>query len=153
MVLKKTWVLVMNGVRVRILGGFGVDGTETAFELYSKARSTHLRKMLADRSGQGFASLGPGVRSEIAPASDPILRDMQDFARDTLGLLERHHRAGDFEALAVFASPRMLGTICELMPSSLYEKIVFKQPVNLVQLSDDALRRVVLEALRMEAAT
>ena len=150
MVSRKTWVLVTIGVRVRILGGFGEHGSKTGFEFYSKAKSTHLRHVLADRTGQSLAS--PGRERLAEAASDPILRDMHHFARDTLDLLGRHLRAGAFQYLAIFASPRMLGLLCKLVPSSLHERTIFTQPGNLVRLPDDELRRVIPKALRTESA-
>lgn len=144
----KTWALVSDGVRARIVRGLDEDDPEESIEVVSKAESTHLRDILSDKSGRSFASFGGGRRSGMEPGSDPIRRDMQDFAKETFEVLERHHRAGDFEKLAIFAEPRMLGVLRDEMPSTLHAVVTTEQPVNLVQLSKTELRATILRMLR-----
>jgi protein required for attachment to host cells len=79
----------------------------------------------------------------MGPGSDPIRRDMQDFALQTLGLLEVHLRARDFNRLAIFASPRMLGILREEMPTALHPAVILERDFNLIQMPGPELRRVV----------
>lgn len=144
----KTWALVSDGVRARIVRGLEGDEAEESIEVVSKAQSTHLRDILSDKSGRSFASFGGGRRSGMEPGSDPIRRDMQDFAKETFEVLERHHRAGDFDKLAIFAEPRMLGILRAEIPAKLQAVVTTEQPVNLVQLSKTELRAAVLRMLR-----
>ncbi len=79
---------------------------------------------------------------------EAIRRDMQDFARDTVELLERHHRDGDFDRLAVFAAPDMLIILRQEIPVSLRASVLLERAVNLIALPSDELREVVRNALR-----
>jgi protein required for attachment to host cells len=152
MARKNTWALVTNGVRARLLRGLDDGTVEAPIELVSKASSTHLRDLLSDKAGRSFASTGTGQRSAMEPGSDPVLRDMQDFAAETLGVLEGHLRAGDMTHLAIFAAPKMLGVLRSEMPSSLQDAIILEADVNLINLPEAELRAHVISALN-EART
>lgn len=140
---QKTWALVSNAVRARILRGLENGETEDLVELASKAASTHLRDIYSDKPGRSMSSDQSGRRSAMEHGADPVRRDMQDFARETWDFLEQHHRAGDFGALAILAEPRMLGILREEMPATLRDAIKLERPVNLVQLTEEKLRETV----------
>lgn len=144
----KTWALVMNGTRARVLRGLENGVSDATIELVSKAKSTHLRDILSDRSGRSFASDGSGRRSAMEPGSDPIMRDMQDFASETIDFLERHRRAGDFQKLAILAAPRMLGILRREMPATLHDKVILEEPTNYITLPQTELRKAVLRLLK-----
>ncbi len=149
----KTWALVTNGVLARILRGLEDGDSEEPIERVSKATSTHLREMLSDGPGRSFASDASGRRSAMEPGSDPILRDMQDFARETLGVLQNHLRAGHLSRLAIFAAPRMLGVLRQQIPASLRSAVILERDLNLVNLSEADLRKTVIAALGEEQKT
>ena len=151
MAQSKTWALVTNGVHARILQGLEDGASDETIEIVSKADSTHLRDILSDKSGRSFASGSGGRRSAMEPGSDPILRDMQDFARSTLDVLEGHLRAGHLTRLAVFAAPKMLGILRREMPPAVGEVVFFEKDSNLIGLSEPDLRSAVLDALSQEA--
>lgn len=149
----KTWALVTNGVLARILRDLEDSDSGDPIEIVSKAESTHLRDILSDKSGRSFASGDSGRRSAMEPGSDPILHDMQGFARETLSVLEAHHRAGRFTRLAVLAAPKMLGVLREEMPSTLRKSIILEKDVNLINLPEADLRDAVLNAIGKETST
>lgn len=146
----RTWALVMNGVRARILRGVEDGDGEDPVELVSRAPSTHLRDVMADKPGRSFSSgaSATGRRSAVEMGSDPILRDMQDFAGETATLLEKHRRAGDFARLAVFAEPKMLGILRKESPATLWATVFLDMPLNLIGLSELDLRSRVLDEIR-----
>lgn len=137
----------MNGMRARILQGVEDSDGEETVELVSKASSTHLRDLMSDKAGRSFSSGSAGRRSAIEMGSDPILRDMQDFAGETADFLEKHRRAGDFARLAVFAEPKMLGILRKESPATLWATVFLDLPLNLIALSERALRERVLDEI------
>lgn len=149
----KTWALVTNGVRARILRGLEGHGTEDPAELVSKAPSTHLRDLLSDKAGCSFSSGDTARRSALAPGSDPILRDMQDFATETLDVLEGHFRAGRMTRLAILAAPGMLGLLRKQMPAALQGAVILERDLNLINLPAADLRAQVIAALQEERET
>lgn len=150
MLKPKTWALVSNGVRARVLRGLESSASDGPEELIFKSKSTHLQNALADRSGRSFASDGSGRRSAMDAGSDPIFRDMQDFAHEILGVLRRRFKRGEFRQLAVFASPRMIGILRADWPPDLGQVVVFERVLNLVGLSEAELRRTVRDVLKEE---
>lgn len=145
---KRTWALVMSGVRARILRDVEDSDGEEPVEIVSKAQSTHLRDLLTDKPGRSFSSGSSGRRSRMEPGSDPVLRDMQEFAAETAEVLEHHRRAGDFERLAVFAEPKMLGILRAECPAALWSSVCLDLPINLISLPPKELRERVLELIR-----
>jgi protein required for attachment to host cells len=146
----RVWVLVADGMRARILRGFGQDDTLDPIEIASTAESVHLRDIMDDKPGRGFSSGSGGRRSAMEPGSDPVRRDMQDFAQALFSTLESHHRAGDFDQLAIFAAPAMLGILRQEMPASLNTSLVADRAVNLMPLSAHELRQTAQRLLLEE---
>ncbi len=144
----RTWALVTNGVHARIVRGLEKEGPEAPGELISKARSNHLREILADKSGRSFASVGNGRRSAMESRSDPIRLDMQDFARETLEVLEQRHRQGDFNRLAILAAPKMLGILRQELSDTLRATVFLERPINLIHLSEAELRKTILRIVK-----
>ena len=146
-----TWALVMNGVRARILRGVESSDGEEPVELVSRAQSTHLRDIMADKAGRSYSSDSSGRRSAMEPGSDPILRDMQDFAGETAEVLELHRRAGDLSRLAVFADPKMLGILRTEFPATLWATVFLDMPMNLISRPQRELRTRVRDYIKSNA--
>lgn len=133
---KRTWALVMNSTRARILCGLAnVDGEER-IEIVSRASLRHIRDVLAGLSD-------PSDEEQRQAQSDAVIHDMQDFTAETGALLERHRRAGNFARLAVFATPRMLAILRTEFPATLRTAIFLEQEMNLINLSERELRERV----------
>lgn len=147
---KRTWALVTNGVRARILRGLEDGDPQAPIELASEAPSTHLGDILPDRAGRSFSSDTSGRRAAMEPGSDPVQRAMQDFARRILSTLGDHQRAGRLTRLAIFAAPRMLGILRHEMPAHLAGIVILERDLNLINLPEAELREAVLCALQEE---
>ena len=141
----RTWALVADGIRARILRGLegGAPRPQPHTELITRSRAQHLRDIMSDRPGRAQASDRSGRRSAMEPGSDPIRRDMQDFARELMDRLDSHRRAGDFDRLAIFAAPTMLGLLREEMPQAVRNTVFLERSQNLVQFDEAELREVV----------
>lgn len=144
----KTWVLVVNGARCRILRGIPEGGDDALAELVLRSESRNLRDIMSDKPGRSFASAGGGRRSAMEYAGDPIVEDQQEFIRQIIALLECHRRAGDFEKLAVFAEHDMLGHLRRMMPRTLADLVIREVPKNLLHHSAQELADVVSRELR-----
>ena len=154
MIRPKTWALVMNGDQARILRGLekpGGDAPET-IELTSPAGVTHRRDHLEDRTGRSFSSGAAGRRSAMEPGTDPVRRDMEEFAREALDHIEKHLKAKAFDKLAVIAAPAMLGLLRDKYSPALRETITFETAANLIPVPAQDLRTTVLEMMRRETA-
>lgn len=143
----KTWALVINGARCRVLRGLAAHGDQAHAELVLRSEARNLREIMSDKPGRSFASKGGGRRSAMEYASDPIAEDQKEFIRHVISLLESHRRAGDFDRLAVFAEHEMLGRLRQMMPKTLTDMVIREVPKNLLHLSVQELADVVLREL------
>jgi len=143
----KTWALVMNGARCRILRGPSARADEAHAELVLRSEARNLREIMSDKPGRSFASKGGGRRSAMEYASDPIAEDQKEFIRQVISLLESHRRAGEFDRLAVFAEHEMLGRLRQMMPKTLTDMVILEVPKNLLHLSVQELADVVSSEL------
>jgi protein required for attachment to host cells len=96
--------------------------------------------MMSDKPGRTHASDRSGRRSGMEDGADPIKRDMQDFARELTDRLNSHRLAGDFERLAIFAAPAMLGLLREEMSHALRATVIIERDQNLMSLGEAELR-------------
>lgn len=149
MARQKTWALVTNGVRARILRVLE-GGGESPIDLASNSTSLHLRDHLSDRAGRSFGSDASGGRRAMEPGSDPALRDMQDVARDVCRVLEGHLRAGDLTRRAVVAAPKMPGVLRAELPDPLAAIVRLERDATLVNLSEAELQDAVADEIRKE---
>lgn len=142
-----TWALVSNGTHAFILKGLEGKDRPAPVALVSEDTSTKLGDIMADKPGRGFASSADGRRSAMEPGSDPVHRQMEVFAKDTLARLAKHHLASEFDRLAIFAAPKMLGVLRKEMPGGLKDAIVLERAANLIHLPEHDLRDTVVKEL------
>jgi protein required for attachment to host cells len=143
----KTWAVVLNGARCRILRGVSGGGDNVPAELVLRSESRHLRDIMSDKPGRSFASKGGGRRSAMEYGSDPLAEDLREFLRQIISLLESHRRAGDFDKLAIFAEHEVLGQLRQMLPQLLSDLVVREVPKNLLHLSAQDLLDVVSQKL------
>lgn len=144
----RTWALVVNGARCRILRGVSGRGSDAPAELVLRSEARNLRDIMSDKPGRSFASMGGGRRSAMEYTSDPVAEDQQEFIRQIIALLESHRRAGDFDRLAIFAEHDMLGHLRRMMPQTLADLVVREVPKNLLHHSAQDLAEVVSRELQ-----
>lgn len=145
--LSKTWALVLNGTRCRILRGVSGPGEDVPVELVLRSESRNLRDIMSDKPGRSFSSGGHGRRSAMEYGSDPVAEDQREFIRQIIALLESHRRAGDFDKLAIFAEHDMLGELRQMIPQTLADLVIREVPKNLLHLSPQDLAEAVSRGL------
>ncbi|WP_321500324.1 host attachment protein [Breoghania sp.] len=145
------WALVMNSEHAHILRGLDRADTDEPIELTNQANATRQRDAQSEERGRSHASDHSGRRSAMEPGADTVLRDMQDFAQEAFRLLEEHRSAGDFDRLAIFASPKMLGVLRKALPPSLGEAVMQEEAANLVGMPVHDLRTFIRNKLESGA--
>ena len=144
----KTWALVINGARCRILRGVPSSGSDGPAELVLRSEARNLREIMSDKPGRSFASKGGGRRSAMEYASDPIAEDQREFIRQVIALLESHRRAGEFDRLAVFAEHDVMGQLRQMMPRTLADLVIREVAKNLLHLPAQELAEAVSRELK-----
>lgn len=141
----RVWAVVMNAVRARIVRD--TEERSGVRDLVVRAKQRHLRDMMADRPGRSFSSAGPR-RSAMEYGSDPVREDMRAFAAEVVARLEEHRLAGDFDHLAVVATPQMLGILRPALTEGVRRIVVKETAKDLVSLPDAELKAAIRTILR-----
>jgi protein required for attachment to host cells len=120
----RTWVLVADGARARILEndgpGHGLHEVE-GHEFKGDHSATH--DIVSDRQGRSFSSHGPG-RSAIASHSDPHRELKATFAHHLADVLERGLAQKSYDHLVIVAAPVTLGDLRSAISDHVRAKIV-----------------------------
>lgn len=107
----KTWVLLADGARARILEndgpGRGLHEVE-GYEYSSDHAATH--DLVADRQGRSHSSHGP-ARSAIESRTDPHRQLKAHFAQHLAEVLAKGLEQKAFDRLVLVASPVTLGDL------------------------------------------
>jgi protein required for attachment to host cells len=113
----RTWVLIADGARARILEntgpGHGLSPVQ-GMVFHGDHAATH--DLVSDREGRGHSSHGPG-RSAVE-SRDPHRELKTNFAHHLAGVLERALEQKSFDRLIIAAAPVTLGdlrTRCRIM--------------------------------------
>ena len=110
---QKTWVLIADGARARILENRGPgDGLVAVDGLEFSADHSPTNDLVADRQGRSFSSHGPG-RSAIEARSDPHRQRKSIFARHLADVLAVELEAGRYHRLILVAAPATMGELRE----------------------------------------
>ncbi|MFD2252591.1 protein required for attachment to host cells [Pseudochelatococcus lubricantis] len=143
---EKTWVLVADGARARIVRDLGtsLEAGERPEDLVFEIDHKQLREIMADKPGRAFSSHGVR-RSAMEYTSDPVQEQEAAFAATLLEELERRHAAHEFDKLAIIAEPRLLGVIRRILPAALRETVVNEISKDLTKLPNRELREAIAE--------
>lgn len=107
----KTWVLIADGARARVLlnegPGNGLHPVDD-HEFRGDHSSTH--DLVSDREGRGVSS-GAGRHSAMPSHSDPHRELKRGFAHELAGVLAAGLNAKSYDRLVIVAAPATLGDL------------------------------------------
>ena len=120
----RTWILIADGARARILEQLGSGHELTAITglvFHGDHAATH--DLVSDREGRSFSSHGPG-RSAYEPHTDPH-RDLKTkFAHQLADVLARGLEHNSYDRLVIVATPVTLGDLRTAISEHVRAKIV-----------------------------
>ena len=144
----RTWILIADGARARILvndgPGHGLKALE-GFEFSGDHSATH--ELVDDREGRSFSSHGHG-RSAYEASTDPH-RDLKTkFAHQLVGVLDNGLASNAYDRLVIVASPVTLGDLRAAMSDHVRAKIIGEVAQDLTKLPNakvaDHLKHVLV---------
>jgi protein required for attachment to host cells len=138
--MAKTWVVVADSSRARILLADGPLGPLTELEqLDHPASRSREQDLTSDLPGRAFDSAGAG-RHAMEPHEHPKHHEAEVFARQLGERLNRGCLEGDFDKLVLAAAPAFLGLLRRQIGTET-EKLISEQiDKNLVALEPAKLR-------------
>jgi protein required for attachment to host cells len=119
----RTWVLIADGARARILEntgpGHGLIPVE-GMVFYCDHAATH--DLVSDREGRSYSSHGPG-RSAVQSRSDPHRELKTNFAHHLSDVLASALEQNSFDRLVIAAAPVTLGDLRAAMSDHVRAKV------------------------------
>jgi protein required for attachment to host cells len=143
----RTWVLIADGARARILENNGPGHGLTAVEglvFHGDHAATH--DIVADQAGRSFSSHGPG-RSAIEPHTDPHRELKAKFARHLADVLAQNFEKKAYDRLVVVASPVTLGDLRSALSEHVRATIVGEIAQDLTKMPNDEIGRHIRNVL------
>ncbi len=135
----KTWILLADGARARIVSNAGPGkGIEEVSGMEFSGDKQRTGEVMADRPGRSFDSAG-SHRHAMEPPSDPHREMKRDFASDLVQALEDQLAKRAFDRLVLIAAPATLGDLRNAMPKALQDVIYAEVPKDLVKLPNTDL--------------
>jgi protein required for attachment to host cells len=110
---KKTWIVIADGRRARILRQDKRGAPLTPAlnqELYEPAAHGFSRDLRSDAPGRGFES-NSAARYSMEPRIDPKTQEKQNFARRVAELVNDAASRKTFDQLVLVAPPKTLGEL------------------------------------------
>ncbi len=122
----KTWALIADGARARILENNGTVNGGTASSEHRDSKAAHewtqveglvfqgdhsaTHELMSDRQGRSFSPAGSG-RSALEPQTDPHRQQKTRFAIHLADMLAKQLQAGAYHRLIIAAAPVTLGDL------------------------------------------
>ena len=130
----RTWVLIADGARARILQNNGPGHGLTAVDgqvFEGDHSATH--DLVSDREGRSFSSHGPR-RSALDARSDPHRTLKSKFAHQLAEVLAQGHAHDAYDRLVIVASPVTLGDIRSAISDQVRAKVIGEVAQDLTKL-------------------
>ena len=133
----RTWVLIADGARARILENYGPGhGLRAVDGLTFSTDHAATHDLVTDRQGRSFSSHGPG-RSAIEPHSDPH-RDLKaKFAHHLAVILAQGLEQRAYDRLVIVATPVTLGDLRAALSDPVRAKVVGEVAQDLTKLPNN----------------
>jgi len=133
----RTWILLASANRARVVLHEGPGhGVSEVAGLEMEVPAKQGKDIMADKPGRSFDSAGTG-RHGMEMHTDPVRVERARFADEIVAMLEKHCRLGEFDRLAIVASPGMLGDLRKAMPKQLAGRIHAEVAKDLTAIPND----------------
>ena len=148
MTAMRTWVLIADGARARILERVGRgDAIHPVFGERYETDLPRSHEIGQDRPGRVHESVGV-ARHAIEPRHDPHRGLEVLFAHQLTEILANRYRDGLFERLMIAAPPAMLGHIRRALSKDLKAAVVVEIDKDLTKMPNHDLLRHLDDAER-----
>ncbi len=135
----RTWILIADGARARIVKNTGPGrGVEADSNLVFRSEHRKLQEIMADKPGRGFDSVGKG-RHAMAYGTDAVREDERYFLQGLAERLEKEALADAYDRLILIAPPRALGDLRPFLSKPVRNRIHEEIAKDLTQLPNDRL--------------
>ncbi len=137
----KTWVLIADGARARLVAA---EGHGKSLQLVEKlelsAGHRPNRELLDDKPSRVFESHG-ATRHSVEPKSDPHRELKRDFAQELAEVLDASLDKHEFDKLVVVASPVTLGDLRRALSEAVKAAVIAEVSKDLTKVPNHEIAR------------
>jgi protein required for attachment to host cells len=134
----RTWVLIADGRRARIVENLGRgQGLHAVEGMSFEAELPPNREIFSDKPGRSFESSSPTRHGLSTPDAHRQLK--QAFARQLARVLETKLAEGAFDRCVLVAPPETMGDLRRELPDRVREKVSGELVSDLTKVPDDRL--------------
>ncbi len=136
---KKTWIVITDGARSRILFNDG-PGTGVAEVEGTDVRAPHPsdRDIISDRPGRVYESATVGQHS-LETGSSPKRLNKIEFVKNLAGFLQTEMAKKSFDRIIVAAAPKSLGDLRASLSKDVKEVVIGELAKDLTQIPDEEI--------------
>ena len=135
----RTWILIADGARARIVANTGPGrGIQQINNFDFRADKRPTSDLKTDRPGRTFSSAGPGSHA-LEPSDDAHDRQERDFQSLLAEFLHDQLENDAFDRLIIAAAPRALGVLRHVLSKGVRDKISAELPKDLTQVKTEDL--------------
>ncbi len=135
----RTWILIANGTRARLVLNDGPGhGIKALKGLAFGTEAVSAKDLTGDRQGRVSDSAGPG-RHALESKHHPEDLHRQQFLREVVDAIAAKYNAGEFDRLIVVASPKVMGELRAFIPDEIQQTITAEVAKDLTHLENDEL--------------
>lgn len=131
----RTWIVIADGARARILANCGV-GKGVQQVKGADFRAEDAGTGAPDRPGRTFDSVGGG-RHSMEPSSDPFKLAKKKFLRGLAEYLRKSAESARYDRLVILAPPRALGDLRQALPDCVRALVAAEQARDLTPLPNE----------------
>ncbi len=143
----RTWVLIADGARARVLENGGPGKGLTAIErLLFQGDHAATHTIVDDREGRTHSSHGPG-RSAIDARTDPHRELKKSFAHHLADVMARELDAGAYDRLVIVATPVTLGDLRKVLAPKVAAKVTGELAQDLTKTPNGEIARHLANVL------
>jgi protein required for attachment to host cells len=132
----RTWILIADGARARILQNDGPGkGLHEVKGLVFHGDHASTHEIMSDREGRSHSSVGPG-RSAIESHSDPHRELKKKFAHQLADALAHGLQQKAYDRLVIVAAPSALGDLRAALSEQVRAKVTGEVAKDLTKTPD-----------------
>jgi protein required for attachment to host cells len=132
----RTWILIADGARARILENDGPGkGLHEVAGMVFQGDHSSTHEIMSDREGRSHTSVGPG-RSAIEAHSDPHRELKKKFAHQLADTLAHGLQQKAYDRLVIVAAPSALGDLRAALSDQVRAKVTGEIAKDLTKTPD-----------------
>ena len=120
---KRTWILIADAGRARILAGDGTGGLKQVAGLHFEVDLPRTHDLVSDRQPRSMESVG-SARHAISSGIDPHRKEKRRFVESMAAVLEEQLELKAFDRLVIVAPPQALGDFRDALTESVRARVV-----------------------------